>query len=287
MRGYSGGAVRGAVAASTLLLVACGDGGIGGGGGDGSDAGSRDSGSGTDAGTGTDAAAFDASGSDPDAGTPADAGTEVDAGDDCVEGECCYELVHESPGLFHTVTEADPQHVVRPLEAGEGFFCMRVEYTMQTVDNLVETDAAYEGCPIFSHIGGIAGGGAEGRVVGGAFFRMLRLGCSVRRPVAVQLDVWAPAGEERSTTLTGPWLPGETYRIVQEVVPFTSAIELYQDGALVGPRIETDISGTTVNMTRDTEVAFGLDAVYDGAYFPYFDAVYSDLEIWADVAAAP
>ena len=274
------------VTALALLLGSCGDGSVGSG-GDGDDAGAGDAGSGTDAGTSADAASGDA-GNGADARVPVDAGGATDAGDDCAADECCYELVHESPGVFHTVTEADPQHVVRPLEAGQGFFCMRVEYTMQTVDNLVETDAAYDGCPIFSHIAGIEGSGAEGRVVGGAFFRMLRLGCDVRRPVAVQLDVWSPPGEpHRSTTLTGPWLPGETYRIVHEVVPFTSSIELHQDGAIVGPRIETDISGTTVDMTRDTEVIFGLDMVYDGAYFPYFDAVYSDLEIWADVAPAP
>lgn len=55
----------------------------------------------------------------------------------------------------------------------------------------------------------------------------------------------------------------------------------------MGPRVETEISGTTVDMTRDTEVVFGLDGIYSGAYFPYFEAVYSDLEVWADVAPAP
>lgn len=269
----------------SATLAACGD-------GDGDSTTRRDMGEAAlDAGAGDLGTAVDAA--LPDAGSPGDGGplpgdafVPVDAGD-CTPGECCYELVEERAGVFHTVTTADPQLIVRPLEAGEGFFCMRLEYTLQTVDNLVATDEAYEGCPIYSHLAGIQGTGDEGRQLNAGFFRFLRLGCGVRRPGALEINAWAPPGETRSQTLTGPWLPGETFRVVHEVVPFVSSIEIFQGGVHVGPRVETEITGTTVAMTRDTEIPFGLPMPVGGAFFPYYDAVYSDLEVWASVAEAP
>jgi len=226
----------------------------------------------------SDAGAFD------DAG-PADGGPPDGGG--CPPDECCWETVETRAGVFHTVTEAAPQLVVQPLAPGEGFFCARLGYTIQTADNLAETDAAYEGCPIYSHMATIEGDGPEARVQSTAFFRFLRIGCAPRRPGAVELNAYNER-MDGSQTQTGPWVPGGTYRVVHEVRPFTSSIQLYaMDGTAVGPRIEVDITGATVAHNRDTRFVFGLDRVSTGAFFPYFDAVYSDLEIEVDAAPAP
>jgi hypothetical protein len=82
----------------------------------------------------------------------------------------------------------------------------------------------------------------------------------------------------------GPWTPGERYRIVQTVQPFTSSVEVFLDGERDGPRVEVDISGSTVDMVRDAKVGFGLRQIFGGAFFPYYGATYHDLEVWADVA---
>jgi hypothetical protein len=239
-----------------------GSGGLGGGGHDASAGSSGAGASGSGGTTGSDAGA-------PDGG--------------CSPGECCYRLVESRPGLFHTVTAANPRLSTQPLEAGQGFFCLRVEFTMHTADNLAQTDANYEGCPIFSHIATIQGESAQARVQGTAYFRMLRLDCSPRRPAGLELNAWNDT-QTGNLVDTGPWVPGATYRIVQEVKPDASSIELYQNGVQVGPRIEVSIAGATVDQNRDVSIAFGLDKVYENAFFPYYDAAYGDLEIWADVA---
>lgn len=256
-----------------------------------------DAGEPTDAGPASDGGALvDGGPSTMDAGGPTDAGAPTDAGPpdagavdggDCAPGDCCWRTIEARAGVFHTVTEAAPQLVVRPLAPGEGFFCARLSYTMQTADNLAETTDAFEGCPIYSHMATIEGGGPEARVQSTAFFRFLRLGCDPRRPGAVELNAYNER-MDGSQTLTGPWVPGGTYRVVHEVRPFTSSVQLYaMDGSPVGPRIEVDITGATVAHNRDPRFVFGLERPSTGAFFPYFDAVYSDLAIEVDVAPAP
>jgi hypothetical protein len=206
---------------------------------------------------------------------------------DGAPASCQYVKVHERPGAFHFVTEAAPMLSVSPLAAGQGFNCMRVEFTMQTVDNLTDIDAAYEGCPIFSHVAGVAGGTATGKNLGGAFFRFLRMDCTPRHPGAVQLEAYNPTQPSYAVTPTASaWDAGLTYRMVLEVTPSSSSLTLAAlDATPLGPRVELALTGITVDMTREPLVRFGLDRVYDAAYFPYFGATYSDLEIFADVAS--
>ncbi len=114
---------------------------------------------------------------DPDAAPPVDASPALDGPLPLPDAAlvppvmgpagCNYELLERRPGLFHTVTDDTPRLEVLPLPEGASFFCMRVEFTMQTANNLQAVADRFEGCPIFSHIVGIEGTGPEAQNVGG------------------------------------------------------------------------------------------------------------------------
>jgi len=190
---------------------------------------------------------------------------------------CNYEKVFDQPGHVLTVVDGASKWSTQPVQSGEGFFCLRFEFTMQTSDTLAQTQANYEGCPIFTAIGRVQGTTEQ---LAGGLFKFLDVGCDPG-PHRVEIDTWV-----ENAVVAGPWNLGETYRVVIEVVPFVASIELFQGGVQVGPTVSASVDGTSVEMTRDGVVSLGQEAPADGAYFPNYGAVYSDVQVWAHVAPA-
>lgn len=187
-------------------------------------------------------------------------------------------------GTVLTVRPGASRWATRPLTTGQGFYCMRFEFDMDTGADFNDAFALDAGCPIFSAIGGIYSTSAPRNAgqIAGAHFHFYRLGCSPglhRAHVDVSI-VTANAFAD------GPWAAGEHYHVAIEVRPFTSSLRLFQRGVQVGPTVSADITGATVAQTRNPEVSLGQDGVGSGAYFPYFGSVYSNVEVWADVAPA-
>lgn len=209
-------------------------------------------------------------------GALVDSGPVVDAATpDAHPAGCVYEHVFSQPGHVLTVVDGASKWSVQPFEPGEGFSCIRFAFTMQTADTLAQTQASYEGCPIFTAIGRIQGA----QQLGGGLFKFLKVGCDPG-PHRLELDTWVD-----STVTQGPWNLGEAYRVVIEVVPFVATIELFQGGVQVGPTVSASVEGTSIPMTRDATVSIGQEGPADGAYFPNYGAMYSDVDVWADVVA--
>src|SRR5690606_36376597 len=79
------------------------------------------------------------------------------------EGECDYLQIVDMPGPVHTITEEAPVFEVAPLEAGEGFYCIRVEFDLQTLDNLDALQEVDPGlCPEYLALASVFGTTARG-----------------------------------------------------------------------------------------------------------------------------
>lgn len=215
-------------------------------------------------------------GSEPDA---------LDAGHDAGDPSACrYETLVEMPGVFHTVTEAMPALILRPFAAGEGFRCLRMEFSLQTADNIDRLISDFEGCPVFIQIAEVAHDTRPGWevVYQVADFRFRRTDCTPRVPRSVQLvSTLAPEGAG-PVTVNGPWEPGQRYDIIMAVERDTFWMELRQDGGLVVPRIEGAVADFQPVDTTNPRIFFGRPQIFTNAFYPYYDAQYVDLVIQAD-----
>ncbi|MCA9695178.1 MAG: hypothetical protein KC636_36700 [Myxococcales bacterium] len=214
--------------------------------------------------------------------TATDAETEADTSE---EAECDYELVYLDLDAALWITPAHAHRDVRPLEPGEGFFCMRVEFDLQTLDNLDAIAAEHDACPAYLGLASIFGSAATGDVMATAFLRHrdeLEDGCAAGEPRA-EVGNYLNYTEE----VPGPWPPGQAWHVTLEAKPWVTRLTLakYEGGGSVGPAIEADLYPANVADTRDPVVRLGQPMIVEGRYFPWFGATYANLEVWADVAA--
>jgi hypothetical protein len=244
-----------------------GSGGVGGSGG-GAISGSAgvgvDAGASGSAGVGADAGASGSAGAGGTAGTSADGGS-----------GCQYEKVFEQLGPVLEVKEGASLWDVTPLP-GQGYFCARFEFDMQTADSLASIKAA-GGCPIFTAIGGF---GAQGKWMAAGLFKVYKAQatCPIG-PTRLELDAFAGADVQPA-----PYVLGEAYRVTIEVVPFTASIRLAQNGQQVGPTVTASVAGATVADTVDPRFSLGQEKATQNAYYPNYGAIYSNVVIWAHTA---
>lgn len=201
---------------------------------------------------------------------------------DTLERPCAYALVHEQPGPVLSVEPDVSELEVSPLQPGEGFYCMRVEFDMQTLDNLEQLAAEHDACPEHTAIAAVYGGGTEGEFIGSAFFGHYDAQGCVRGDDTLEVGNFLAYTPDTA----GPWPPGERWHVVLEMRPFASRISLLRDGEQVGPRIEASLFPATVEDTRDPVVRLGQSRITAGRFFPWYGATYENLQVWADVAAA-
>ncbi|MCA9713317.1 MAG: hypothetical protein KC468_01330 [Myxococcales bacterium] len=198
------------------------------------------------------------------------------------EGECDYALVHAQPGAALWVSDEQPVLELSPLAPGEGFYCMRVEFDMQTLDNLEALVDAHGGCPELLSIASIFGTTATGDVLATAFFHHR----AWEGETCAAVEPQAEAGNylEYTAGVAGPWPPGQVWHVTLEAKPWLTRLELSQGDARVGPSIEAGLYPANVEDTRDPVVRLGQPMIVSEKFFPWFGATYANVEVWADVA---
>jgi hypothetical protein len=221
-------------------------------------------GSGVGGGSGDAGASGSTAGASGAAGAPGDGGV-----------GCQYQKVFEQPGTVLEVKEGASLWDVQPLP-GQGYFCARFEFDMQTADTLAPIKAS-GGCPIFTAIGGF---GAQGKWMAAGLFKIYKAQASCPiGPTRLELDAFSGSDVQPS-----PYVLGETYHVAIEVVPFTASITLSQNGQQVGPVVTASVAGATVADTTDPRFSLGQEKSTQNAYYPNYGAIYSNVVIWADVA---
>ncbi len=268
-----------AVLALCLVWTACsgepddGGGSAGNGGtSDGSAAGSAGTSGGSGGGsTGGTGGTGGSGGADAAAGA---AGSAADAAPDSPAG-CKYEKVFEQAGEVLTVVDGASEWEVFPLAQGQGFACARFEFDMLTADTLAPIKAA-GGCPIFTAIGGF---GANGKQIAGGLFKVYqaKANCPLG-PTRLEMDAFAGADVQPN-----PYVLGNEYHVVIEVVPVEASISLYDKGQLLSPVVKASVAGATIADTVNPRFHLGQAKAVVNAYYPNYGAVYSNVAIWADV----
>jgi hypothetical protein len=201
---------------------------------------------------------------------------------DALERPCAYALVHEQPGVVLAVEPDASELEVQPLQAGEGFYCMRVEFDMQTLDNLEQLAAEHDACPQQTAIAAVYGSAPQGEFIGSAFFGHYDDTCA-RGQDTLEVGNFLHFTPDTA----GPWPPGERWHVVLEMRPFASRVSLSRDGEQVGPRVEASLFPASIDDTRDPVVRLGQSRITAGRFFPWYGATYENLVIHADVAPAP
>lgn len=198
-------------------------------------------------------------------------------------GECDYQLVHEQAGAVLWVSEEAPVLEISPLQPGEGFYCMRVEFDLQTLDNLADLAAQHPaGCPEYLALASVFGTQATGEVMATTFFRgMDRVGESCE-PGPPRLEVGNYLDYVANTE--GPWSPGQVWRVTIEAKPWLTRLKVELDGAPLGPVLEANLYPANVADTRDPKVRLGQLMPVEDKFYPWYGATYANLKVWADVA---
>jgi hypothetical protein len=200
---------------------------------------------------------------------------------------CQYATVFEQMGTVLEVGSDQSQvyyWMNNPLPDGGGFYCMKVEFDMQTEDTLVGVGSPDSGCPIYTLISGIRGMGPAGTLpshatlMAGAQFKFLDLNCDPGTH-RIELDTaWD------SVTTAGPWNLGGLYHFAIEVKPFTSTVTVSQGGVVVGSAVTASITGASVPDTVNPRVDLGDPTPGKGSNWPNYGSSYSNVVISADVA---
>ena len=192
---------------------------------------------------------------------------------------CVYELVFEQPGELLTVTYDNSLFSIKPLPEGASFYCMRIEYDLQTADSFEKILMDFEGCPIYTGVSGLRGTPKQtGKALANILFKDYMVGCEPG-PDRLEIDTFVDSALKH-----GPWPMGGLYHFEVTVEPFTSRVRIFQGGEQLGEAVEASIAGATLDDARDPVVELGMSGPADGAYFPNYDGVYSNLQIWAEVA---
>jgi hypothetical protein len=227
----------------------------------------------------------DAAADAPDDALPGDASADVAA--DAPATGCQYTTVFQQAGPVLTVGSDVGQVYywsTQPLPDGGGFYCMKVDFDMQTADTLAGLGGPDAGCPIYTLVTGIHGTGPKGtppsqsKLMAGALFKFYTTSCAPGTH-RIELDT-AWSGD----TVEGPWNLGDTFHFTIEVKPYTSTVTLTQNGVAIGPTITASITGATVADTVNPKIDFGDPAKGGGSNWPNYGAVYSNVVIQADVA---
>ncbi|MEZ4454429.1 MAG: hypothetical protein R3B09_33565 [Nannocystaceae bacterium] len=202
------------------------------------------------------------------------------------EGECEYVQVVDMPGAVHWVTEDAPALELAPLAPGEGFTCVRVEFDLQTLDNLDQLTALDpELCPEYLAIASVFGTTARGGDLATSFLRVMDRSGDLCVVGPTRLEVGNYLDYNAATA--GPWPLGEAWRVVLEARPWVTRISFAQDGEVVGPVIEASLYPANIDDTRDPIVRLGLPKIVAGKFFPWYGATYANLGVWVDVAPPP
>lgn len=192
---------------------------------------------------------------------------------------CAYELVFEQPGDILTVTYDNSLFSIKPLPDGKSFYCMRIEFDMQTYDSFEQILMDFEGCPIYTGISGLRGTPKQtGKALANVLFKDYKVGCEPG-PDRLEIDTFVDSGLKQ-----GPWPMGGFYHFEITVEPFVSRVRILQNGEQLGETVEASIEGATLDNARDPVIELGMAGPADGAYFPDYGGVYSNLKVWAEVA---
>lgn len=200
-----------------------------------------------------------------------------------MEGECDYQVVFAQAGPVLWVTDETPVWEVAPLQAGEGFYCMKVEFDVQTLDNLGALAMKEEGsCPEYLGLASVFGTQATGEVMATAFYRGWDREGDACVAGASRLEVGNYLDYQADTP--GPWTPGQAWHVTIEAKPWVTRIAVTMDGAPLGPTVEANLWPASVADTREPRVRLGQQMIVEGRYFPWYGATYANVAVWADVA---
>jgi hypothetical protein len=201
-------------------------------------------------------------------------------------GPCNYVLVLDKPGAALWVTTDVSSFETPFLQPGQGFNCVRVEFDLQTLDNLDALAAMDpEGCPELLGLASVFGTQISGNVVATAFFHGMDRARGTCTPGKNRLEVGNYLAYLAGTE--GPWSPGQVWHVILESKPFLTRISLYTAGQQLGPTLEVDLSPTNVEDTRDPVVRLSIPAPVEDRFYPWYGATYANLQVWADVVPPP
>lgn len=228
--------------------------------------------------TGTDATGADTTGTDT-------TGTATTGPVD--QGECTgYKLVLNKPGAVLWVNKDVSMFESSFLQPGEGFYCVRVEFDLQTLDNLDQLAAADpEGCPEQIGLASVFGTTISGEVLATAFFHAMDRQGGACTPTPARMEVGNYLDYVQSDP--GPWAPGQIWHVILEAKPFLTRIAVYSEGKQLGPIVAANLYPASVAETRDPVVRLGLPMPVEDRFYPWYGATYANLQVWADVAPPP
>lgn len=205
-----------------------------------------------------------------------------------VDGGPCpaYALVLDQPGAILWVTRDTSVHEVAFLPPGHGFNCIRVEFDLQTLDNLATiADAEPDGCPEFLGLASVFGTQISGDVVATAFYRGMDRLRGVCTPGPSRIEVGNHLDYNAGTE--GPWSPGQVWHIILEAKPSLTRITIFNNGQQLGPTIAAALDPLDIDGTRDPILRLGLADPVEDRFYPWYGATYANLQVWADVALPP
>ena len=217
--------------------------------------------------------------------SPGETGTGTDGP---VDGGPCpgYALVLDHPGPVLWVTTDTSVYEAPFLPEGHGFTCVRVEFDLQTLDNLAEIAADDpEGCPEFFGLASVFGTQISGDVVATAFYRGMDRLRGVCTPGASRLEVGNYLDYNAGTE--GPWSPGQVWHIILEARPSLTRITIFNKGQQLGPIIAASLDPIDLAGTLDPVVRLGLVNPVEDRFYPWYGATYANLQVWAEVVPPP
>ncbi|MCY0987829.1 hypothetical protein OV203_11890 [Nannocystis sp. ILAH1] len=193
-----------------------------------------------------------------------------------------YALVLDRPGPILWATTDGSVWESAFLQPGQGFNCVRVEFDLQTLDNLDEIVAMDpEGCPEYFGIASVFGTQPAGKVLATAFYHPMdrvRGECMLG---ASRLEVGNHLAYTADTA--GPWAPGQVWHVILEAKPWLTRVTVFSGGQQVGPTIAAALDPLDVAVTRDPLIRLGLPGPVEDRFYPWYGATWANLQVWADV----
>ncbi|WAS96815.1 hypothetical protein [Nannocystis punicea] len=221
----------------------------------------------------------------PTTGLPGPETTATSGTDGPVDGGPCanYALVLDRPGPVLWATTDGSVYEAAFLQPGQGFNCVRVEFDLQTLDNLDDIVALDpEGCPEFFGIASVFGTQPAGKVLATVFYHPMDRVRGACTPGDSRLEVGNHLAYTADTP--GPWSPGQVWHVILEAKPWLTRVTVFSGGQQVGPTIAAALDPLDVAVTRDPLVRLGLPGPVEDRFYPWYGATWANLQVWADVA---